>query len=252
MRRIYGLSRLMAVLSVLILCLLVCPVNAESVTEIDQMDAVALMALRERIDLRLRALGEYPFVKLSEGSKGDEVTALQKRLRELGYFNQEPDGRYRQTTINAVKAFEKAMGLKRDGVATADVQKLIFAPDAPALPTPTPSPTPKPTNTPRPSPVPQKDKDYAVYDYRLTGLMPDKYYGSRYRFRGTVLAMLDDGTRWLVQAERDSGLIAVQAFPAQRSVGDSVQVWGEYIGLTEYQSESGSVTLPLFKCEYLE
>jgi hypothetical protein len=45
MRRIYGLSRLMAVLSVLILCLLVCPVNAESVTEIDQMDAAALMAL---------------------------------------------------------------------------------------------------------------------------------------------------------------------------------------------------------------
>ena len=91
------------------------------------LDAGELTELKALIDLRLRALGEYPFVKLSEGSKGDEVTALQKRLKELGYLSSEPDGRYRQKTTAAMKAFEKAAGLKRDGIASVEDQKRLFA-----------------------------------------------------------------------------------------------------------------------------
>ena len=241
--------RLTAILcAAMILCflpLMSCAEDTALTSALDRMDAAALNALKAEIDLRLKALGEYPFVKLSEGSKGDEVTALQERLKALGYFNAEPDGRYRQTTINAMKAFEKAAGLKRDGVATAEDQKLLFAADAPAQPTPTPSPTPKPT------PTPNKNKDYAAFDYRLAALMQDKYLGSRYKVSGVILAELD-GARRLVELDKGAGLIAVDGIPENRDVGASVRIWGEYLGLTSYQSESGPVSVPLIKCEYIE
>lgn len=250
MKREHCFCRLMSILSAaVILCLmplLVCAEDNPITSVLDQMDAAALIELKAEIDLRLKALGEYPFVKLSEGSKGDEVTALQERLKALGYFNGEPDGRYRQTTINAVKAFEKAAGLKRDGVATVDDQKLLFAADAPVQPTPTPSPTPKPTRTPN------RDKDYAVFDYRLAALMQDKYLGNRYKVSGVILAALEGGVRQLVDLDRGAGLIAVDGIPAKYAIGDNVRVWGEFLGLASYQSESGPVSLPLFKCEYIE
>ena len=213
--------------------------------EIGRMDAEALFALKARIDDRLRELGEYPFVKLSEGSRGDEVLALQTRLRALGYFTREPDGRYQQTTINAMKAFEKAAGLRRDGVASVEDQQRLFALDAPAQPTPTPSPTPRPTRTP------DRAKDYAVFDYRLAGLMPEKYAGSRYRVSGTLLARVDaDG--WLLQIDSSGSLVVLREMSLPREEGASIRVWGEYLGLTSYESESGPVTLPLLKCEYLD
>ncbi len=211
------------------------------------LTAEELVALRGRIDDRLRALGEYPFVKLSEGSRGDEVTALQRRLKALGYFTAEPDGRYRTTTVNAMKAFEKAAGLRRDGVASVEDQAALFADAAPAAPTPTPSPTPKPTRTPN------RAKDYGKLDYRLAGLMPDKYFGSRYKLSGEIMAFLDGDTKWLITLDDASaGLIAVQGFSAARSAGDRVTVWGEYLGLTQYESESGPVSVLLFNCEYME
>lgn len=212
---------------------------------LSSLTADELRILRSRIDDRLRAMGEYPFVKLSEGSKGDEVTALQTRLKGLGYFSQEPDGRYRATTVNAMKAFEKAMGLKRDGVATVDDQILLFADAAPAAPTPTPSPTPKPTRTPSLS------KDYGVLNYRLAGLMPDKYAGERYRMDGTVIAFVGD--RWLVELSSASGgLVLVENAGVTRAEGAEVRVWAEYAGLATYSSQSGPVTLPLMRCEHVE
>jgi hypothetical protein len=84
-----------------------------------------------------------------------------------------------------------------------------------------------------------------VENYKLTLC----YAGSRYRVTGRLLALLEDG-RWLV--ELDDGLVAVQRTPAEREIGSTVSVWGEYAGLTAYESESGPVTLPLINCEHLE
>ena len=244
----------LAVLMALILLCAVPAVHAEDdglQAALEQMDADALYELKDRIDDRLRALGVYPFEKLSEGSRGDEVAALQRRLAELGYYKGEADGRYRQTTATAMKAFEKLAGLRRDGIATVEDQKLLFSAKAPAQPTPTPSPTPKPT------PTPNKARDYPDMDakaYRSVGLMADKTAGSRYKLECTILALLDGGTRWLTETEVNGSavLAAVEGFSDSRAVGDHVTVYGEYRGLTSYQSESGPVTLPLFKCEYLD
>ena len=42
---------------------------------------------------------------LKTGVKGDEVTRLQQRLKELGYYNGEVDGQYGPGTAEAVRVF---------------------------------------------------------------------------------------------------------------------------------------------------
>jgi pyruvate/2-oxoglutarate dehydrogenase complex dihydrolipoamide acyltransferase (E2) component len=54
--------------------------------------------------------------KLHSGSKGAAVTALQRRLNDLGYWNGKADGTFGGTTQQAVYAVQKVAGLSRDGV----------------------------------------------------------------------------------------------------------------------------------------
>ena len=51
------------------------------------------------------------------GEHGPEISALQARLTDLGYWLGTADGTYGQLTRQAVMAFQKANGLGRDGVA---------------------------------------------------------------------------------------------------------------------------------------
>lgn len=51
------------------------------------------------------------------GSRGDEVRAIQKKLKSLGYYTGSVDGIYGVGTRNAVKAFQKSCGLTQDGIA---------------------------------------------------------------------------------------------------------------------------------------
>ncbi|HKY16418.1 MAG TPA: L,D-transpeptidase family protein [Microthrixaceae bacterium] len=52
---------------------------------------------------------------LASGSTGGEVALFQFRLLELGFFVNEPLGRYGESTRHAVVAFQKFNGLKRTG-----------------------------------------------------------------------------------------------------------------------------------------
>ncbi|MES0832313.1 L,D-transpeptidase family protein [Nocardiopsis tropica] len=54
--------------------------------------------------------------ELRQGSTGPEVTALQERLTELGYWIDGVDGQFGFHTDQAVVALQKAAGLDRDGV----------------------------------------------------------------------------------------------------------------------------------------
>ncbi|MBQ8081540.1 MAG: peptidoglycan-binding protein [Clostridia bacterium] len=236
------------------ICLLILPAWSESPDWDDTLaglGAEELFALRDAIDARLRRLGEYPFVKLSEGSKGDEVTALQERLAELGYFTKEVNGKFQGSTVTAMKAFEKEMGLKRDGVASIDDQKALFAENAAPAPTPTPSPTPKPTRTP------SLARDYAKLDYPNIGLMPEKYRGKRYQLTGVVLDLHETGEGLLARIETTDKTAAtvMVSFGAPNDAlaeGVTVKVYGVADGLIEYESPSGSVSLPLIQNEHLE
>jgi len=54
---------------------------------------------------------------LELGESGLEVTMLQERLSDMGFWLGQPDGTYGQLTRQAVMAFQKANGLSRDGAA---------------------------------------------------------------------------------------------------------------------------------------
>ena len=71
---------------------------------------------------------------LSVGAKGDDVTRLQQRLKDLGYLDGKIDGKYGGGTKRAVIAFQRRNGLTTDGVAGADTQAKLYAEDALAAP----------------------------------------------------------------------------------------------------------------------
>jgi len=115
---------------------------------------------------------------LQRGFTGsDAVRAVQKRLKELGYYNGSADGDFGPATEAAVKAFQRANGLSADGKvgkqtlakmnaksaisnhqshAVTEKPKKTTAPKK----TNTPKPTVKTTNPPRPTATPNLSKDY--------------------------------------------------------------------------------------------
>lgn len=62
---------------------------------------------------------------LKVGSKGSKVKELQKNLTKLGYSTNGTDGIFGKDTKNAVIAFQKAYGLKADGMVGSGTQKAI-------------------------------------------------------------------------------------------------------------------------------
>lgn len=51
------------------------------------------------------------------GSRGNEVTQIQTKLKRWGYYNGNIDGIYGTQTLNAVKYFQRKNGLAVDGIA---------------------------------------------------------------------------------------------------------------------------------------
>ena len=86
----------------------------------------------------------------------EEVRALQRRLKELGWYSGSADGDFGPATEAAVKAFQRANGLTADGKAGAKTIEKLNSSSAvtkkQASATPTPKPTARPTATPRPTP----------------------------------------------------------------------------------------------------
>lgn len=91
-----------------------------------------------------------PFTKKLQynKSRGDEVTLLQTRLTELGYYSGNISGNFLGHTRNAVKAFQQQNALTVDGVVGENTWNALFNdPDVRAAaddPKPTPTPTPVP------------------------------------------------------------------------------------------------------------
>ena len=59
------------------------------------------------------------------GSRGDEVTAIQRKLSERGYYYAGIDGIYGKSTENAVIEFQKDNGLRIDGIAGNETLKAL-------------------------------------------------------------------------------------------------------------------------------
>ena len=106
---------------------------------------------------------------LQRGFTGSEaVRAVQRRLKELGYYKGSADGDFGPATEEAVKEFQRANGLTADGkvgektLAKMNGKNAISYKEAHATATPkvTSKPTAKVTNTPKPTATPNLSKDY--------------------------------------------------------------------------------------------
>lgn len=67
---------------------------------------------------------------LRSGMDNSDVVTMQKRLKELGYFNGSCTGYYGSKTLSAVKAFQAANGLGKDGVAGEKTLAKMFSSSA--------------------------------------------------------------------------------------------------------------------------
>ena len=79
------------------------------------------------------------YSEIALGSKGSEVSKLQTRLKDLGYYTKSIDGDYGNGTKTAVASFQARNGLDSNGIASAETVAAIYseqaipAPKAPAL-----------------------------------------------------------------------------------------------------------------------
>ncbi|HWS30178.1 MAG TPA: peptidoglycan-binding protein [Clostridia bacterium] len=91
-----------------------------------------------------------PYV-MEEGDKGSDVTRLQLRLDELGYYEGNINGYFGTATVRALTAFQKKNGLTEDAKADTDTCNTLYS--GSAKPKIDPTPTPKPTKKPTPKPT---------------------------------------------------------------------------------------------------
>lgn len=72
--------------------------------------------------------GAYPKPTrtLRKGDSGEDVKALQSRLKELGYYASEIDGKFGRLTLGAVLAFQLESKLAIDGVCGISTRNALF------------------------------------------------------------------------------------------------------------------------------
>lgn len=80
----------------------------------------------------IRALQQEEAASYGFGDSGDEVASIQQRLRDYGYYDEEPSGFYGTQTVHAVSAFKAANGLDADGAADALTCELLDGDNATA------------------------------------------------------------------------------------------------------------------------
>ena len=84
------------------------------------------------------AMPPLPLEKLQKNDSSEAVYWMQRKLAELGYYNGKCSGTYLAGTQEAVKAFQKANGLKADGIAGVKTLQKLYEQE---LATPEPDPT---------------------------------------------------------------------------------------------------------------
>ena len=77
---------------------------------ISLMSIVAILICNKNQKQDIEVLSRY-------GSRGNEVTQIQTKLKNWGYYKGSVDGIYGSQTLNAVKNFQRKNGLTVDGIA---------------------------------------------------------------------------------------------------------------------------------------
>jgi len=142
----------------------------------------------QALQSNLNVGGEYPV--LTQGNRSPAVTRLQQRLRDLGYFKQNPTGYFGSITKNSVIAFQRKNGIPATGVANSQTWDALL-------------------NTAQ---VPDRTTNTASQQVRdVQQLLLDLGY-----YNGTVTGTVGTLTRdAVVQFQRNNGLAADGVIDAQ-------------------------------------
>jgi cell wall-associated NlpC family hydrolase len=108
-------------------------------------------------------------IRYSLGDSGLAVAQIQAGLKDAGYFGGQVDGKFSNLTRQAVVNFQKAAGLKADGVVEAKTFKALTGKDIPRSATKSPGQT-------------LTEPDRKASAILATAL---SYHGVKYRFGGS-------------------------------------------------------------------
>lgn len=78
------------------------------------------------VSLTVLGMASQALAMLQEGSQGAEVTRVQKRLQNLGYFNADITGNFGSQTRDALLKFQQDRGLTADGVVGDETRAALF------------------------------------------------------------------------------------------------------------------------------
>ena len=153
--------------------------------------------------------------QLQKGDKGDAVTALQQRLKDLGYYSGTVDGDFGGGTQEAVRFFQQQNGLDVDGVCGPGTMAAVFAETAPrAQATPTPNPSELPILVNRDHPVAEGYKPTGLV--LLRNVLPASLVyvkGSEIEGDATAVAALQE----MFEAAKADGITGFQISAGYRS-----------------------------------
>ncbi len=102
-------------------------------------------------DLLELIYGDEFYRPLKNGNKGSDVSALQERLGNMGFYYGKVSGSYLDATEKAVRDFQGMNGLEQSGIADIQTQNRLYSSDA-VIPTPDPNATPTPSPAPTTAP----------------------------------------------------------------------------------------------------
>lgn len=145
----------------------------------------AIRAVQEAYGLEVTGIADLPLQELiygdahrplQRGSEGKDVSRLQTRLSELGYYWGKISGDYLDGTTAAVGNFQKDNGISKTGKADVNTLIKLYSDDI-VMPTPDPAATPVPVPTPQPDAkysgvvsYGAKDSQVKLVQERLTAL----------------------------------------------------------------------------------
>lgn len=139
------------------------PAPTQEVADTPEAPTATPFASVTQEEIEAAGLGERILMR---GMSGDDVELVQRRLYELGYYQESVDGIYGLKTRSAVYAFQRAHGLEKvDGKVGPQTIARMFSENVIVKPTPTPTPTP----TPEPTPVPTPTPDIASAPFAIAG-----------------------------------------------------------------------------------
>jgi len=213
-----------------------------------------LLTLREEIEMELLAKGYNPYFDIERGDRSEQVSRIQERLTDLGFYTGRITGQYDSATMRAFKLFEKANGLENDGLASREDQAVLFSLEVQEKSTPTPAP--KNSAAPKSSDQVPNAADYGTLDYTDSMRYPGNWQGKKVKVYGQVLQVVSgsrySGYKLLVYAGNDLLYVSVPNDPGYNILeDDKMYIYATVYGTYTYTTiQDVSKTVPYLIADY--